>query len=98
MLDRIRALLEEKAAANAAHDGVPVGIVHLHGAAHEVSLLVMQARDQLIAAHGRPARPAAAHESEPAAAPAPVPAPVAKAPAAEEPPAPIERKSTRADA
>jgi hypothetical protein len=51
MLERLVALLEEKAAANAVHEGVPVAVSHLHGACSEVQMLLRQARDAVFARH-----------------------------------------------
>ncbi len=64
----------------AAHDGVPVAVVHIHGAANRLQVELLTARDRLIHA------PAAT--SEPPAPPAatakvekPAPKPVAAKPA-----------------
>ena len=82
MLERLTALLREKAEANAAHDGVPVGIVHLHGAAHELTALLAQIRDRLIGERGRLAVPVEAPAPEPAD-PAPIVAEPVELPAPE---------------
>lgn len=77
MYDRVEQLLVDKAELNANHDGVPAAARHFHGACHELTMLLMQARDRLIASSfpGGPHRPRRAPlGAAPPAPPAPSPA------------------------
>jgi hypothetical protein len=77
MFDRLVALIEEKAAANAAHEGVPVALAHIHGACGEAHAMLIQVRDALFARHSGDVGSAAVTEPAPPAVPplpsAPVP-------------------------
>ena len=48
MIERLRALLDERAAAIAERGGVPVAAVHVHGAAHQLIALVSQAKEDAL--------------------------------------------------
>jgi hypothetical protein len=88
----IKTLLLERAGAMATQDGVPVGAVHLHGAANQLQAELLSARDHLIHAPPAPAAAVADQvQSEGAAAPA-------EAPAAEATAAPAKAKSSKARA
>jgi hypothetical protein len=46
--DTIQGLLVARAATMAAHDGVPAGAVHIHGAANQLQVELLSARDALL--------------------------------------------------
>lgn len=50
----IEQLLADRAAAMAAHDGVAAGVVHFHGAANQLQVELLTARDRLIQTPAEP--------------------------------------------
>lgn len=88
----IEALLADRARAMAAHDGVPAGHLHVHGAANQLQRELLAARDRLMVHGVGPAAtaesPLEAAEPEETAPPESDPAPeleIAEAALADEP-------------
>ena len=66
-MNAIEQLISDRAESMAAHDGFPVSVVHLHGAANQLQAELISARDRLIHALLAPAAASPIVDDQPSA-------------------------------